>query len=359
MDKSLVDQIPEQDLEDILAAIRDGATEPGDALGFGAAELNTLERMALAYYRAGYFPQAAVIFGFCLRMNKQRGSAWRGLGACAQALKRFVIAGACYEQALEVDPDDVPSRVFLAECQCQTGRATEALPTLKDVIAKGTTDPNYLPYVTRARALLAADGGIPASIVLRRQGQALVEESGAMLEKFLGGDELGAGGDGELRWEQIKQNTELREVISDLSKAVAEGRLTYAQVGGFTDDELDGAYAVSCQYCNMGEPLKAMQIVGYLIFLDPYKARYYQLAAICMQRLKHYESADEYYGFSLQLDKDDPMSWVYRGEARIMSGAIDAGVELVKKGLSLAGNKPEFKDLCDRGKVLVKQFARV
>jgi tetratricopeptide (TPR) repeat protein len=358
-DLSFLTQIPDRDLEDIFAAIRAGAEQPGDALGFGPEALNAVEQMALSFYRTRMVDKAAVLYGFVLQMNVRRGTAWRGLGACTHSLQRYDLAVECYRRALERDGEDVISKVFLGECLCHLGNKDEGLKLLNEVVAKKTKNPAYLPYVTRARAVIGADGGIPTRLVLRKQGQALAkdaEEAIAAEQAPLPGSGPGLDGNREITLEDMKKNPELAKVIGELSKAVEEGRLTYAEVGGFTADELDGAYACACKYAEMGQVLEAIQIAGYLIFLDPYMARAYQLVGICMQRLKQYENADYYYRVAQKLAPEDAMTLVYRGETKIMTGKTDEGMELVKKGVAIAKGKPQWKEVAERGQVLVRQF---
>ena len=357
----IIANIPEQTLQDVIDSIRDGAKTPAEAFGFDDSALAAIENTALAYYKAKKYPYAAVIYGFVIRMGAQRGAAWRGLGACAHALKDYVNAAYAYRMAIDIDPADVPSKVFLGECLCQIGESEPGVALLQEAINLGTKVAAYKPYIARARAIVSAGGGRPATIVLKRQGKTLVEEASRDLvelpaevfEQALRGS-VNEGG--EISWDTMKRNPKLRAAVQDLSKAVAEGRLSYAQIGGFTEAEMTGAYAVACRYCDMGEVLKAVQIAGYLIFLEPQDARFYQLVGICLQRLKHYEAAEYYYRMASILTPDDPMTLVYRGECRILSGRIDAGLALIRQGLEKAQKKPEFKQIVDRGNILVKQF---
>ncbi len=361
-DLSLLTEIPDRDLEEIVAAIKAGAEQPGDALGFGPEALNSIEQMAVSYYRTRMYAKAAVLYGFILRMNGKRGSGWRGLGACCHALGRYDLAVECYKGALFYDPEDVVAKVFLGECRCHLGDKEEGLKLLNEVIAKGTKNQAFLPYITRARAVVGAGGGIPNRLVLRRAGQALAKDA----EEAIAAEREAAApppAEGpafdesrEINWDDMKKNPQLAESIRALTKRIDEGSLTYAEVGGFTANELDGAYVCACKYAEMGQVLEAIQIAGYLIFLDPYSARYYQLVGICMQRLKQYESADYYYKVAQSLAPEDAMTLVYRGESKIMSGKTDEGLELVRKGVTLSKGKPEFKEIADRGQVLVRQF---
>lgn len=353
-DLSLLAKIPDRDLEEIVASIKEGARQPGEALGFGDDALNAIEKMALGFYRAKMYDKAAVIYGFVLQMNQDRGSAWRGLGACCQAQRGYRMAVECYRGAVERNPKDVVSRVFWGECLCQVGEKENGLGLLQQVIDEGTENVEYKPYITRARAIVGAGGGVPNKLVLMKDGQRLAADAAELLAEE-GGPAFDP--DAEISVDDIKANPELNKILGELRSAVEEGRLTYAEVGGFTENELDGAYACACKYAEIGQTVQAVQIGGYLMFLDPYNARYYQLIGICLQQMKQYENADYYYKMALLFDEENPMTLVYRGEAKIMAGQTDEGLEFVKMGVAAAEGQPDFREMADRGQILLKQFS--
>lgn len=346
----LLANIPDQDLEDIVAAIKAGAKDPAAALGFTDSALDAIENMALSFYQAKDYKKASVICGFVLQMRPKRASAWRALGACCQALKRYATAVYCYQAAAEADPEDLPSRVLMGECMCQSGAKETGLSLLQAAVKRGTKNPAYAPYITRARALISAKGGLPNRLVLMKEGQKLVSESNVppVWDPTVDPNR-------EITAADIQKNPKLNQLMTEIAMALESGRLTYAQVGGFTATELDGAYACACKYAEMGQVLQAIQISGYLMFLDPYNPRYYQLVGICLQRMKQYENADFYYKTAIAF-KPDPMTLVYRGECKIMAGLIDEGLKLIKEGVEMAGNDPAHTEIVERAKILQKQF---
>ena len=347
IDFGLLAEIPTQDLQDIMDAIKDGATEPGDAMGFGPPALNAIEDMALAHYRGQQYDKASTLYGFVLRMNATRASAWRGLGACSHALKVYFIAAKCYEMAVKHDPSDLISKVYLGECLCQIGEKTAGLKLLGEAVETGTKDANLLPFISRARMIVSADGGLPPRLVLMEHGKTILSQ---------GTELVAADSDREITADDILANPQNKAVIDKLAEMVKDNRLTYAEIGGFTDKELDGAYACACKYAEIGKLGEAMQIVGFLMLLDPHKGRYYQLGGVCFQLLKQYEHAECYYDVALAYDPDNAMSLVYRGESLIMLVEIDAGVTFVKEGVEKATTK-EFADVKKRGQALIQQFS--
>jgi len=347
-------EIPDQDLKDIIDAIKAGAETPAEGFGFTPEALSSIEQIAHSYFSARVYGKAAVIYGFLLRMSPSRGTAWRGLGACAHAIKRFEEAARAYELAVQNDDKDVVSKVYWGEVLCQLGDKTKGLKLLKDVIATGTKEPLYKPYITRARAIVSADGGIPPKIVLMRDGEKVAQSAEAMLEEA----GLALDPDKEITPEDILKNPSLRASISELSKALSDGRITLAKVGGFSQKELDGAYAVACKYMEAGQTPQALQIAGYLIMLAPGDQRFFQLVGIGLQRMKMYNEAEYFYGIAVAITDKDARTQVYRGESRIMAGEIDKGLEYVRKGAELAAKDPTLADVADRAKVLLRQFAR-
>ncbi len=345
----LLARVPDADLVELYESIKDGAKTPGESIGFGPEALVSIERMALGYYRGQRFAQAAVLYTFILRMDQRHGAAWRGLAACCQAGKLFAIAIRCYEAAIDCDASDVVSKVFLAECLCQGGRLDEGLARLKQIVTEGTSETRYRPYLTRAQAILSAKGKLPPKLVLMREGKKIVADAAELLAE----DESR-----EITAEDIKNNPELAPLFEEVKKLVGDGRLTLAQVGGFTQNELDGAYGCACEYAQMGRVTEAMQIAGYLALVDPYNGRYFQLTAICWQRMKQYQTADHFYGLALRFDENNPRTLCYQGECQLMLGKIDSGVELLKASIAAAGSNKDHADIAKRAHALLTQLKR-
>jgi tetratricopeptide (TPR) repeat protein len=354
-DPTDLDTMRDDDLWEIWSSIKNGAQNSAQLLGFDENALLSIERAAHGYYAAKKYGMAANLFGFLLRLNVKRASAWRGLGACAHALRQYELAVHVFRLAVECDPGDQICQIFLGEALCQTGQLEEGVAKLQEVLESDAQSSLVTPYRQRAQAIVDADGGIPSREALQKQGlKALAAAVGASPD----GGVLEYDEDRDIQWSDMQKNPELMSVLGDVKKAVADGSLTMAEVGGFTDNELDGAYAVACKYVEVSQLTEALQLLGFLIMLDPYKGRYYQLMGISLQQLRQYESADRFYKMALRLDDDNPMSMIYRGECKIMGGDIDLGLEFIKKGMDCAsGNTQAHQELIARGKTLITQFS--
>lgn len=154
IDLSVFATMPDEDLDDILLAIQEGADTPAELLGFDETAINAIENIALGFYRSRLYARAALIFGFALRLDSNRISCWRGLGACAQANKIYRVAELCYTAALERDPKDLISRACLGECFCLDNRSEEGKALLRSFVTAAADDVTYKDFVARARAVL-------------------------------------------------------------------------------------------------------------------------------------------------------------------------------------------------------------
>jgi tetratricopeptide (TPR) repeat protein len=156
-DKPLEDELlnlPEEDLEDIIKRVAEGAKNPKEALDFDDASMNAIEEVALGLYRSEMYDKASLVYGFALRLDPDRATCWRGLGACAQVSKAYEAAVLCYQAALERDPKDLISKACMGECFCLGGREVEGKGLLRSFVESAKNDPALKDFVVRARAIL-------------------------------------------------------------------------------------------------------------------------------------------------------------------------------------------------------------
>ncbi len=352
-DLARIAKLPEKDLEDILVAIRGGAKVPAEAMGFDEPTMNAIERIGVGFYSARKFREAVLIFGFMLQMDPLRGSAWRGLGAAAQAQHNLEFAAMCYEFAIDHDPKDVVARVFLGETFCELGRPEEGLLALKNAIAVGTDVPALKAYLLRARAIIAAGGGKPSRVYLSKKARKLAEQAAALTAPAPLYDPTRP-----MTVEDMRAHPELRARLKDLEQQLKRGRITLAEIGGFTKKELDGTYAMALQMFEGGKIPRALQLVGYLILIDPHQGRFYQLAGICLQRLNQYTPANLYYRSALVYEPGEPRSLVYLGECQIMTGETDEGLATIREGIKVASGKRGLEDVVKRGESLLARYKK-
>ncbi|MBN1960200.1 MAG: tetratricopeptide repeat protein [Deltaproteobacteria bacterium] len=355
-DLSFVKDIPDEEYEQMIAAIQKGAETPAEVFGLDNAALNNIERIAIALYRGQKYSQAAAVYLFILRMSPKRSSAWRGLGACTYSQKNLHAALLAYTSAVTFNPDDVIAMVYLGEVHCELGQHDLGVEALKTADAIGGKDPKYKRFLMRARAIIAANGNIPKQVILSpkayKKAQAEVVAAGIEPEKY----EYNA--EEQLTIKQMRKHPQLAPLIKDLDKLRNASRIDLAEIAGFNKNELDGAYAAAVKLLETGQIVESLNLTGHLLLIHPYQPRYYQLAAIGFQRLKQYEVALEYYDLTLALDKEDARSMVFSGECHIYCGRIDKGLQDIRQGLKVAEAIPKHKDMVKHAKILLQKFDR-
>ncbi len=150
----------------------------------------------------------------------------------------------------------------------------------------------------------------------------------------------------EAWWQEALEQPDLRARFDEVHQAVVKGDLTLAQVGGFTPEELDSAYAATCKLITTGKLKAALQVAGYLILIDPWQGRNYYLTGVCFHRLGQCERAVHYYQVALKFD-EDAVTTIALGEAKLVLGERKEARLLLQRGVRLAqpgdeASKPHF-----------------
>jgi TolB-like protein/Tfp pilus assembly protein PilF len=128
--------------------------------------------LAYEYYLRGVdlytrndFPMAVEMFGKSVTIDANYAQAWAHLGTAYTALAAFRFGGqedyqkalAAYRRALELNPNQIEARIFMANMFTDTNQVSQAVPLLREVLA---ANPNYalahweLGYVYRFAGVL-------------------------------------------------------------------------------------------------------------------------------------------------------------------------------------------------------------
>ncbi|HWP54307.1 MAG TPA: tetratricopeptide repeat protein, partial [Pyrinomonadaceae bacterium] len=128
--------------------------------------------LAYEYYLRGVdlytrndFPMAVEMFGKSVTIDANYAQAWAHLGTAYTALAAFRFGGqedyqkalAAYRRALELNPNQIEARIFMANMFTDTNQVNQAVPLLREVLA---ANPNYalahweLGYVYRFAGVL-------------------------------------------------------------------------------------------------------------------------------------------------------------------------------------------------------------
>ena len=161
--------LDDQQINDILEAVHGGVKTVGEFFGVTPEVANTFESMALGFYRRQFYVEATCIYQFLIELFPRRSTAWRGLGACNQAIRCYPMAIMCYQNALQSDPLDIVALIFLGECFCYLGHLERGLHTLEQAVQYGPRKPWHKTYIKRAEAIIRAHKAA-AALPLPKEG---------------------------------------------------------------------------------------------------------------------------------------------------------------------------------------------
>ena len=156
----------------------------------------------------------------------------------------------------------------------------------------------------------------------------------------------------------LLDDPETRPLLDELAQAVRDGRTTLRKVADFSQEQIDAGYALACQLLERGEPLKAAQAAGWMLYLDSHDTRFHRLVGLCMHHLKLWILADYFYTLVgiWRPGGADAATLMYHGETKIMLDERDAGLQMLQRGIQLAGSDAALKEVTKRGKTLLKQL---
>lgn len=367
---------------DMVDAVARGETE-AEFLGLTPDVFATLENGAIAYYTGKRYAEAQVLFEGLLYLSAyKRPSAWRGLAACHQAQHFYEDASRCFANAVALDPNDFRSSTHCAECLCLLGRREEGLSILRYVVAAIPSTDEQTSYALRAKALLEAGGGPGVPSPMARKGKATSEEKRRLeaslhplatvegakshpkddattLERLAEIEvELAVARRGPIPDEAIQQqlaDPETRARLEQIADAVNDKMLTIRELADFSEEQMDAAYAVACLHLERNELLQAMQVTTMMMWIDSRDTRFYRLAGLCAHRLKLFCLADYFYALVdiWRPGGADPATLIYRGEAKMMSDELQAGMAMIQDGIKRGEGDLKMADLIRRGKALL------
>lgn len=356
----------------MLEAIERGESR-ADFFGFTPEMLRSIETIALAYYRGQRYDDAHKVFEMLAILSEGTwAAAWRGMGACLQAQSRHAEAIDLFRRAIAQDRDDDHSAVYLGECLCLTGQNEAGLEVLQALLARAQRSPahshNKEPaHLSRAKAIVQA-GGAPQRATQAPQGDgpkgsdasaepAQLGISDAKIEQILQGlTAQQAVADPEVQ--ALLDQPETRAQLEEVAAAVRSGALTIRRLADFSSEQMDAGYSIACQLLERGETFKAVQMAGWLLYVDAQDTRFYRLLGLCMHHLKFYALADYYYTLVniWRSGGADAATLMYHGEIKLMLDDRAQGLAMLQRGIEQAGSDIALKDVVKRGRLLLKQL---
>jgi len=154
------------------------------------------------------------------------------------------------------------------------------------------------------------------------------------------------------------QRTEIEETASKYLEFMVHGfmngLITLQELEGITDEEMETVYALGYNFFSYGKYEGAKDIFTGLTAYAPYTAHYWRALGAVNQQLKDYQEAISAYDMAVANDESDVVSYVYRGESKILSGQVEPGLQDLKKVIELAPMHPEAAQWVQRAELLIR-----
>lgn len=126
------------------------------------------------------------------------------------------------------------------------------------------------------------------------------------------------------------------------------------QLEGVTDEEAETIYALGYNLFTYGMYEQAKDVFTKLTAYAPFTSHYWRALGAVNQQLQIYPEAIVGYDMAVATDEADIVSYVYRGESKILSGKIPEGIEDLKAAASIGAQSPEFAAWVVRASMLVE-----
>ncbi len=132
-----------------------------------------------------------------------------------------------------------------------------------------------------------------------------------------------------------------------------DGLLSLKKLEDISDDELETVYALGYNYFTYGKYEAAKDIFTRLTVYAPYIAHYWRALGAVNQQMRNYAEALPAYERAIENDETDVVSYVYKGESRILSGNVEAGLRDLEDVLKIGVDCPQFQAWVKRSRLLL------
>jgi len=131
------------------------------------------------------------------------------------------------------------------------------------------------------------------------------------------------------------------------------GLVILQELEGISDDEMESLYALGYNFFTYGKYEQAKDIFVELTAYAPYTSHYWRALGAVNQQLGDYAEAIAGYDMAIANDETDVVSYVYRGESKILRGELKDGLEDLKKVTEIGIEYPKFEPWLERSRLLL------
>jgi type III secretion system low calcium response chaperone LcrH/SycD len=121
-----------------------------------------------------------------------------------------------------------------------------------------------------------------------------------------------------------------------------------------SDEEMETIYTLGYNFFTYGKYKAARDIFTGLTIMAPSTAHYWRALGAVNQQLKDYREAIAAYDIAIANDGRDIVSYVYRGECRILSRNVETGLRDLEQVVRIGAADPQCQAWVERSNLLLR-----
>lgn len=147
---------------------------------------------------------------------------------------------------------------------------------------------------------------------------------------------------------------EREQRILEVLHGASEGLISVQELLGFDDEHAEAMYQAGLAAFERGSLGHAEQLLGWLIGAKPYVARYWTAYGGTLQAREAFLEAIRAYTTALAIDDDELVARANRGEACLMAGLVERGLDDLRIAATTTNVPDELRGFVTRARRLIE-----
>jgi type III secretion system low calcium response chaperone LcrH/SycD len=148
------------------------------------------------------------------------------------------------------------------------------------------------------------------------------------------------------------------KTVKKLTKESLEKRLIPKNMVGISDQMVEGIYGQAYRLYNAGKYKDAVKVFRTLLVFNPNEPKYTMGMAACFHMMKEYKAAIDTYAICSVHDPNNPIPHFHATDCYVNLNDPASAIISLKLAVKRAGEKPEFKPLKDRAKMMIEKLSK-
>ncbi len=147
---------------------------------------------------------------------------------------------------------------------------------------------------------------------------------------------------------------EREQRILEVLHGASEGLISVQELLGFDDENAEAMYQSALGAFERGSTSQAEQLLGWLVGAKPYVAKYWTAYGGTLQVREAFLDAIRAYTTALAIDDDEIVARANRGEACLMAGLVERGLDDLKTAANTTNVPDDLRGFVTRARRLIE-----